>query len=42
MPQQFQNNHVVLAQWFIGFAGTNNVANECRPISRPFKFQYLK
>jgi len=41
MPQQFQNDHVVLTQRLICLASTNDVTDESRPVCRPFKLQYL-
>ena len=42
LPEQLEDDHVVLAQWFIGLAGTNYVTDKRWPISWPFKLQNLK
>lgn len=41
LPEQFQNGHVVLTQRFVCFASTNNVTDECWPVTWPLVLQNL-
>jgi len=40
-PQQFENDHVVLAEALVGLARTHYVTNETRPVVWPFVLQDL-
>ena len=40
-PEQFQYEHVILTEAFVGLAGTDKVSNELWPVIGPLILQYL-
>ena len=42
LPQQLQNDHIILTEGFTGLAGTDQFTDECWPVVGPFIFDNLR